>query len=145
MGHQTAGIGRVVVARLTHGADLLEELTRVARENGVTLGGVNAIGAVTSARLAYYDQTAHTYGSFEVPLRLEVVSLIGNVSYRDGETFVHAHATLSDENGNCYAGHLVEGNPIFACEAVITQLVGRSLHRTFDEVTGLTLWEELKD
>ena len=145
MGHQTAQPSRVIVARLKHGADLLEELTRVAQENGVTLASVTAIGAVTSARLAFYDQAAHTYGSFDVPLPLEIASLIGNVSYRDGETFVHAHVTLSDHEGRCYAGHLVEGNPIFACEAVLTQLVGSSLHRVFDEVTGLTLWEELKD
>jgi predicted DNA-binding protein with PD1-like motif len=144
VGHQTAGIGQVIVARLEHGADLLEELTRVAHECSITLGHVTAIGAVTSARFAFYDQTAHTYGAFDLTEPLEIASLIGNVSYRDRETFVHAHVTLSDKTGKCCAGHLVEGCVVFACEAVITQLVGRSLHRSLDEVTGLTLWEELK-
>ncbi len=145
MGRQETSAGRVIVARLTHGADLLEEIGRVARESGVTLGSVSAIGAVASGRLAFYDQTAHTYDTFDIPEPLEVAALTGNVSFRDGEVFVHAHVTLSDPQGRTYAGHLVEGCPVFAGEAMITELDGAPLHRGLDEVTGLALWEELKD
>jgi len=65
---------------------------------------------------------------------------VGNVSLKDGEPFVHAHAVLSDEKGNTRAGHLLEGI-VFAAEVHLSQLEGPKLERKYDEVTGLSLWD----
>ncbi|MHB8763762.1 MAG: PCC domain-containing protein [Deferrisomatales bacterium] len=46
----------VLVGRLGRGDDLLEALTRVAREEGVRLGRLEALGAVEGARVGFYDQ-----------------------------------------------------------------------------------------
>ena len=54
---------------------------------------------------------------------------------------VHAHVTLSDEQGNAFGGHLAPGTVIFACEFVIQELAGDALTRGFDEQTGLPLWQ----
>ena len=49
--------GRKIMGRLAKGEDLLAALTKVAREHGITLGEVRAIGAVSQARVGYYHQT----------------------------------------------------------------------------------------
>jgi hypothetical protein len=132
-----------VVARLPHGGDLLEEIAAVADAHGMRAAELRAIGALSSARLAYYDQSAHTYGEFALDAPVELIGLLGNVSLRDGATFVHAHATLAGHDGACVGGHVAPGCVIFACELVLQELVGDPLERGFDEVTGLALWRGL--
>ena len=45
--------GRKIMGRLAKGEDLLAALTNCAREQGITLGEVQAIGAVSQARVGY--------------------------------------------------------------------------------------------
>jgi hypothetical protein len=71
----------------------------------------------------------------------EILNCTGNVSELDGETFVHAHITLGLKDGATKGGHLVEGTKIFACELFVIPLDGELLKRTFDQVTGLKLWD----
>jgi predicted DNA-binding protein with PD1-like motif len=143
MGSREFARGRRIVARLPHGGDLLAEIAAVADELGMAVAEVRAIGALSEARLAFYDQAAKTYGEFEVPGPVEVVALLGNVSRRDGATAVHAHATLAGHDGACIGGHVVPGCRIFACELILQELVGEPLERAYDEVTGLPLWRGL--
>jgi predicted DNA-binding protein with PD1-like motif len=143
MGTREFARGRRVVARLPHGGDLLEEIAAVADAHGMPAAELRAIGALQTARLAFYDQTAHEYGEFAVDAPVEIVGLLGNVSRRDGATAVHAHATLAGHDGACIGGHVAPGCLIFACELVVQELVGEPLQREFDEVTGLPLWRGL--
>jgi predicted DNA-binding protein with PD1-like motif len=143
MGSREFARGRRVVARLRHGGDLLEEIAGVADANGMQTAELRAIGALQTARLAFYDQTAHEYGEFAVDAPVEIVTLLGNVSRRDGATAVHAHATLAGHDGACVGGHVAPGCVIFACELIVQELVGEPLVREYDEVTGLPLWRGL--
>ncbi|NLE21367.1 MAG: DNA-binding protein [Actinobacteria bacterium] len=143
MGAREFTRGRCVVARLPHGGDLLEEIAAVADEHGMRAADLRAIGALQAARLSYYDQTTHEYGEFAVDGAVEIVSLLGTVSLREGATMVHAHATLAGHDGACVGGHVAPGCVVFACELVLQELVGEPLEREFDEVTGLALWRGL--
>jgi len=143
MGAREFARGRRVVARLTHGGDLLEEIAAVADAHGMQAAELRAIGALQRARLAFYDQAAHEYGEFAVDAPVELVALLGNVSRRDGATAVHAHATLAGHDGVCIGGHVAPGCILFACELILQELVGEPLEREFDAVTGLPLWRGL--
>jgi uncharacterized protein len=143
MGSREFSRGRRVVARLPHGGDLLAEITAVADAHGMTMAELRAIGALSEARLAFYDQETQTYGEFDVPGAVELLGLLGNFSRRDGPTAVHAHATLAGHDGACVGGHVVPGCRIFACELILQELVGEQLERGYDEVTGLPLWRGL--
>ena len=133
--------GEKYIGRLSHGSDLLEEITDTCRKLGVCFGQIEAIGAVQKARLAYYDQAVQKYGHFEINEPLEIASLTGNVSSKNGEPMVHAHVTLADEKGRTYGGHLAPGTIAFAAEMVIQAFKEEPLERGKDEETGLPLWE----
>jgi len=132
---------RRIMGRLGHDKDLLEELTAVAAGEGVTLGRVEAIGAVKRARLGYYNQEEREYEFHEVDQPMEIISLLGNVSLKDGKPMVHAHVTLADREGRAFGGHLAPGTVVFACEFVMQALEGAELKRAHDDPTGLPLWE----
>jgi len=125
-----------------HGGDLLGEITDFCKARGITLGRVEALGALARATLGYYNQNSRKYEKLEFDQHLEITNLVGNVSLKDGEPIVHAHVTLANDRGIAYGGHLVPGCEIFACEFVVQAFDGPQLNRGFDGQTGLPLWNE---
>jgi hypothetical protein len=133
--------GRKLMARLLKGDDLLPALEKLCGELDIRLGEIRAIGAVSRARFGYYHQAQQKYEFLELSRPLEIVSLLGNISLKDGRPFVHGHIVLADEKGGAFGGHLAEGTVIFACEVAIQEyLSGEPLVRQFDEDSGLFLW-----
>ena len=143
MGSEVFAQGRSIVARLEHGADLLDEIVALAERQGIESGTLQGLGALQRARLAYYDQTGKTYGEFALEQPLEITTLAGNLSRRDGQHAAHVHLTLAASDGRAFGGHAAPGCVVFACELVITELLGQPLERVHDEVTGLPLWRGL--
>ena len=139
MGEYT--VKRTLIGQLERDSDLYNGITRIAQENNIRIGRVAGIGAVQRAKLAYYDQRLLKYEDIELNEPMEIVSLSGNISLKDGKPFVHAHIVLSDEGGKTQGGHLLPGGtPIFACELTIEEYHGPPLERGIDKDTGLTLW-----
>ena len=119
--------GRTYIFRLPKGKDLLEELIDFCHDNQVKCGIVSAVGCVSNATIAYYEE-------------LELVNLTGNVSIQDNRPMVHAHVTLADNEHNVVAGRLCPGTKIYVCEAFIQELVGEPKVRRTDKVTKLNVW-----
>ena len=130
------------MARLSKDADLVQEITAICKKHGITLGRIEALGAVQKACFSFYDQKTHEYLPVSLDKPLEILKLTGNVSLRDNAPFVHAHVTLGDGEGRAYGGHLAPGTIIFACECMVEALNGPALSRQLDEATGLFLWAE---
>jgi uncharacterized protein len=137
-------IKRTIIGHVERGTDLYDSITRIAQQNKIKLGRVTGLGAVQRAKLAYYDQKEMKYKDFDLNEPMEIVSMYGNISLKDGKPFLHAHVVLSDEKGNARGGHLLPGSSVFACEITIEEFEGPELFRGFDERTGLTLWPEEK-
>jgi len=125
---------------IRHDADLLVELESLCVREMISLGRVEAIGAVQRACVAYYDQAVREYRQITLQRHMEIASLIGNVSLKDGQPFVHAHAVFTDEEGRAVGGHLCQGTVVFACEFLLTVLDGPEFTREYDAQTGLRLW-----
>lgn len=137
---QEVQLKRRWMGRLDYDADLLMQLTQFCIDHAITLGRVEAIGAVKKARIGYYDQQDRSYSYMDLERPLEILALKGNISLKDDQPFVHAHITLSDEHGSAFGGHLAEGTVVFAGEFILDQYTGPSLTRTPDTSTGLSLW-----
>ena len=132
--------GRSFLKRLPTDGDLLEEITSFVKEKEIENGIIKAIGAVSEAKIGYYNQEEGIYEYTKFNQHLEIVSLIGNISLLDGKPMVHAHIALADEEGKTFGGHLAEGTKIFATELYIEELKGDKKIRKNDPKTGLTLW-----
>jgi len=132
--------GRMFVMRAEHDSEFVGSITEFAKENGIKKAFFSAVGAVKRAKLGFYDQKKHEYSALSLEAPHEIASCIGNISLKEGQPFVHAHAVLADEGGNTKAGHLMEAT-VFAAEIYLQELVGPDLVREHDEVTGLSLWK----
>ncbi|MEW5803749.1 MAG: DUF296 domain-containing protein [bacterium] len=136
------GLGRLFLGRLEHGADLLAELHRVCESESIRMGTLQVIGAVQRACVGFYHQREKRYQQITIPNPSEILCCLGNISFKDGKVFIHAHITLSDEEGNARGGHLMSETTIFAAEFQIQELQGKVLQRHEDSVTGLALWSQ---
>lgn len=139
MGVRKFGLGRIFLARAEHDSDIIDFVTDLAKENGVMTATFTAIGALKYAKLGFYDQEGHEYLETSLSSPQEIASCLGNVSIKEAKPFVHAHAVLVDSEGKTNAGHLLEGK-VFATEIHIFELVGKTVVRKYDAVTGLFLW-----
>jgi len=133
--------GRSFMGRLAKGDDLLQSLEKFCQEQNITLGEVRALGAVSRARVGFYNQEERKYYFLDFEQPLEILALVGNISLKDGQPMVHAHVTLANAAGRAWGGHLAAGTPVFACEfAVHEYQADQTLARQNDPETGLMLW-----
>lgn len=136
---------RRIIGRLDRGADLFEALLGVCREHRIRTAEVRALGSLESVEVAEYDQARKTWK----PGRtfsggMEVLSLTGNISEKQGALALHAHASLMRDRDNgveIIGGHLNAGK-VFALEFVLDAFDDVILRRGSDPATGLGLWTE---
>ncbi len=139
MPHGEFRIERSYLIRVDHDSDLVEFITKFAKDRQITKATFTAIGALKTAKLGFYDQQALEYGETQISKPTEIASCIGNISIKDGAQFVHAHAVLTNHSGKTWGGHLL-GGIVFAAEIHLTELAGENVIRMKDDVTGLALW-----
>ncbi len=133
-------IKRIFQGRLFKDYEILSEITKFLKENSISSGLISGIGAVTKAKIGYYDQKTRQYITQEFDEPMEILSLKGNISLKDGEPFPHVHVILSRGDFSCIGGHLFEAY-VFAFEFEVIETDGTPCERGFDEDTGLFLWK----
>lgn len=133
--------GKTYICKLKHGDDLIESIHAICKEKDISMASVQAIGALQALQIAYYEQNEQKYYEKAFNSHYEILSLIGNISLKDGSPICHAHIVAGDEEGAAIGGHLVMGCIVFACELIISELNGPALSRGLDQTTGLPLWE----
>lgn len=132
-------LDRIYLLRLESGSDWRAQIEGFAETTDIAAGWFNGLGAVRSAELWYYDQTAGQYEPFTVAEPMEVAACVGNLSLLDDEVFAHTHAVLSDPAGRTVSGHLNEAD-VFAGEVCLFAF-DQPLERAHDATTDLDLWD----
>lgn len=132
-------ISGLLFVRIDPGEEISAMLTAALTEHAVHSGMISGIGAVRSAVLRFYDVTKKAYRDqvFEEPL--EIASLLGNVSVKDGAIWPHLHAVLGTADFRCIGGHLHEAVVGVTCEVIVRP--GKSgIERGKDAATGMMTW-----
>ena len=97
-----------LIIRLEIGDELVSCLTRACAENGVKCGVINGIGACDYAKIGCFSPKTKEYKELEFRGDLEICSLLGNITEKDGEPYMHLHITLGREDASVVGGHLQE-------------------------------------
>ncbi|AEH25381.1 PPC domain-containing DNA-binding protein [Pyrococcus yayanosii] len=133
--------GRVFLFRVPEGEELVTFITKFAEEKGIKAAVVSAIGSLKSPRIGYFDEERGEYKIIKLEGTYELVSLMGNISLKEGGPFAHLHAALGDSEGRLYGGHLFEGE-VFVAEVFVQELIGEPLERK-PRKNGLSLWDAI--
>ena len=130
----------VYVVRMDRGEEVMETLTALCEQEGIRLASVEAIGAVDRAVVGLYDVGEKVYHKKEFTEPMELTSLLGTVTEKDGKPYLHLHATFCDANMQAHGGHVNALHISATCEMVLRLLPGQ-VGRQLDEVTGLNLFD----
>jgi predicted DNA-binding protein with PD1-like motif len=129
-----------IIARLEPGEDILGTLEILVLEHNIKAGHLILIGAVSKAKLGYFDRKSKEYKSFTMDEDLEVTSCMGNIArLDDGTPVIHAHMAVADEEGKTFSGHLMKGCEVSVTIEVVLTILDGELKRGKDPATGLNL------
>jgi len=120
------------------GAKVPDDIIAIAKREKIATARVEAIGGVKELRLAYFDHVAKRYEKHEFEEFLEVTSILGNITMKDGKPFLHAHGNFGRRDMSVLAGHVISATVFPILEVVVTPTKNRALRR-FDEDLGLNV------
>jgi predicted DNA-binding protein with PD1-like motif len=120
------------------GDEVIETLRQFASEHVTTSAFFHAIGAFSSATVAFWNPATKEYEDIAVDEQVEVLSIAGNLTRIDTGFKVHAHAVLGHRDGSTVGGHVKRGVVYPTLEMIVT-LTHDAIHRERDDATGLDL------
>ena len=136
------GSVRTIALRLSPGQDLLRSVEGAAEAMGIRTAFLMGIGGLRVGRLGVFDGKGYT--PKEIRPRgegaVEIASLLGNITVKDGRPFAHVHAVLS--NGEeVLAGHLLEGSEVWPTAEIVFLATQGEIRRVRDPELGYFRWD----
>lgn len=136
--HEDGG-KRTFAVILRTGDEAMACLREFAASERIGGAQVTAIGAFSTAKLAFFDWDAKQYRPIPVEEQTEVAALVGDIAVDpDGKPTVHVHAVLGRRDGTALAGHLQEGRVRPTLEVIVTESPAH-LCKVEDAESGLAL------
>ena len=125
-----------VFVRLDKGDEIVKSLLEVASREGLKLASVSGIGATDDFEVGVFDLARSDYEHYRFEGNHEIVSLVGNVTTKDGAPYIHLHITCAGEGGKIVGGHLFEANISLTAEIFLHKGAGAA-DRLRDDTLGI--------
>ncbi len=126
--------------RLDKGEEITESLLAFCRKEKIFLAGIRAIGAADEVETGVFYPAEKVYRSNRFVGDFEILSLLGTVTEKDGEPYLHLHISCGDGEGKAFGGHLTKAVVSVTCEAVVETFPGK-VGRKKDESLGINLFD----
>ncbi len=111
----------ITLLRFDMGEPFPETLKDYCVQSGLKAGVVLCgIGMLRNTTIGRYDGTE--YSKTVLADSLEVLSLQGNISIKEGEPFIHLHVSLADHDFTARGGHLFEATVSMVIELAIAEM-----------------------
>lgn len=127
------------VVRIEKDEEVINKITELCNKENIKLGSITGIGATDKLTIGLFDTTSKKYHKTTLTGPMEITSLMGNISTKDGETYLHLHINVCNSDMHVYGGHLNECYISATCELHIIKIDGE-VDRYFDESIGLNLY-----
>lgn len=131
--------GDSYVVSVDNHQEIVSAVAEFCQEQGIRLGEITGLGAVNEATLRFLNPATKKYVDKTFSEQMEVASLVGNISEKEGKVYLHIHITLGRSDYSVVGGHLLSATLNGACELVIKRFDG-AIDRRFDPETGLFMY-----
>jgi uncharacterized protein len=104
------GLQRSWFVTLEPGDEVMEGLSSFAVQENIDVASFTAIGGLEAASLGFYNVQTKGFDDVKLdPEQVEVLSLMGEITFEEGNPWVHAHVVVGRRNGTTSGGHLLRG------------------------------------
>jgi len=132
-------VGEKIFVSLQTGDLINKSLMEISVKENISNAWINGIGAIDSVEVGYMDVVNKKYQKRNFNDNYELISLIGNITIKDGVPFVHTHITFSDTEYKVFGGHLFDAK-ITATGEIILTVADSKIDRQFNENVGIHTW-----
>ena len=129
--------GSTIILRLQKGDELVSSLLSLIEKEKVKSGRVSGIGATDDVTIGVFNPKSKVYTKVKVTEDMEILSISGNLTRKDGAPYVHVHGSFASLE-KVYGGHVNEC-VISATAELIIDLYDVEVERKFDKESGLNL------
>ncbi|MBR5176004.1 MAG: DNA-binding protein [Bacteroidales bacterium] len=132
--------GDTYVVSIDNHQEVVAALMAFCEEQNILAGEITGIGAVNHAVLRFLDPATKKYVDKVFEEQMEISSLVGNISEKDGKPYLHLHANFGRRDYTVIGGHLLSCVLNGACELVVKRFHCK-LGRRFEPSLGLNLYD----
>ncbi|MBP3730562.1 MAG: DNA-binding protein [Mailhella sp.] len=136
--------GDTYVLRLDRGEEIVSSLVELSSKENVCLAAVEGLGAADHVVVGLYDVGSRVYHKTELTGPMEITSLTGSITRKDGKPYLHLHINVCNQQMQVFGGHLNECRISATAEIFIREVPGEVGRRLDEEVTGLNLFRFLE-
>lgn len=127
------------IIRLQKGELLVENLTKLVKDQNIRGAWISGLGASLWVELGFYDLEKKQYIWKKFDSELEITGIHGNVSWEGDAPLLHMHGTFSDRNMQAFGGHIKDLQAGGTVEIMLHHWRGKALTRSLDSETSLKL------
>ncbi|MBQ6564230.1 MAG: DNA-binding protein [Clostridia bacterium] len=127
------------VVRLERGEEVMACLKTLCEKEQIRLAQISAIGAADEAEIGLYNVDEQQYHKTSLQEEMEIISILGSVTRKEGEVYLHLHASFGLKDMSVRGGHLNRCRISGTCEMFVRELPGE-LGRKLDARTGLNVF-----
>lgn len=128
------------VLRVQVKEDIVQAITTLVEDESIKLATVQGIGACDDVEIGLYEVSTASYEKTQLKEELELASLLGNISTKDGKPYIHLHAIFGNGKDKTYCGHLNKAIVSGTAEIFITTING-SVDRKICNDTKLNVFD----
>ena len=128
------------VLSINNHEEIMSALSDFCQDQDILCGEVSGLGAVNTATLRFLNPETKRYVDKTFDEQMEISSLVGNISAKDGKVYLHVHVNLGRSDYSVVGGHLLCATINGACELIVTRF-HCTAGRRFDDETGLNLYD----
>ena len=132
-------IKRIIVGKVEPDEDLIESIIQMIKIHDIKSGLINCIGALKKYTVGYFDIDSKEYLRKTFDDYIELVSCMGNISFKDGEPIVHLHISIGTKDYNIFGGHLFQPSIVSITGEVYIFEIEEKLNKVEDPQLGLFL------
>lgn len=128
------------VIRLDKDDEIIKSLKEICEKEEINLAEITGLGASNLVEIGVFNVNTKEYKTKIFEGMFEITSLIGNVTIKDGEVYLHLHINFGDEDGFVKGGHLVRAR-ISATSEIILRTINGNVGRKLSDEIGLNLFD----
>lgn len=127
-----------VLFRLDPGEELVSSIEKICSKLKIESGWVQGIGAADELTIGVFETKEKKYHKKTLTGDHEIAPLVGNISTKEGNIYLHLHINVCDMSNKALCGHLNVAKISATFEGKIDIFSGY-VNRVFDDHSGLNL------
>jgi predicted DNA-binding protein with PD1-like motif len=132
-------VRRVIIGKIEPNEDLISSIIDIVRKYDIRSGIINCIGALKKFTIGFYNLNSKNYKMETFNENVELISGIGNISYKENGPFIHLHVTLGRSDYSLIGGHLSQPSIVSITGEVKIFEIDDKLKRVNDPQFDLSL------